>query len=387
MEGFTRSISDKIISKTTSTNINTIKRMIFTYIDVNSDVLSETGLYKLVFSEIEQMKLFKLYGLTPKDIKDFVTKSEYIDKKWAIGANPYNLLIGSIITYLLITETTTNKNREMVNLLTLYLMLKLYPSRFHNFFKHGVIREVMEYTANNLSYKFSLKTEGGLLNTFKSMVNPLIDNHLERLKTATDKTLVDFINDTHNRINSLVKKVAHEYYENHKSGKYLNNQKDEETEDKKITADNIQFIINRATNKISGLLSVNGPEDKYIKTSASYGQISYSSLLVAVTQLYQKKKENIPKIIELIISVYAILSPQMTERELHSKKFLLESLKIYKKNNTNDKKIIEIKNILDEWLKECSTFYLKCNREATLNNFKRALYIYFLFIIMDYSAR
>ena len=366
MKEFSTYMEDHIMKLLNTSNITVINRLIHSYIDMNNEILSEAGLYKLVFSELEQNKLFRLFKTSPQELKVEIKKSEYIDPKWNIGANPYNLLIGAIVRALLIIDE--KKHQKTIENLTTYLLLKLYPSRFANSFPNGVIRQVMEYTVNHMSYKFALKEAGTLLGAVKAMALPLIENFRERLKKLDDKNLVDFVNDAHNRMNSFVKKIAEVYYEVHKSGKYLNTQQDQEDEDTMVKADNVQFIINRIQLKVTN-------------------QISSASLLVAVDQLYRKKVDEIPNMVELILSVYSLVSPNMTEREINSKKFLYESIRVYKKNNTNDTKIIKIKEILDTWLKECSDFYLKCNREATLNNFKRALYMYFLFIIMVYSGR
>ena len=385
MKEFSTYMEDHIMKLLNTSNITVINRLIHSYIDMNNEILSEAGLYKLVFSELEQNKLFRLFKTSSQEIKAEVKKSSYIDPKWNIGANPYNLLIGAIIRALLIIDE--KKYQKTIENLTTYLLLKLYPSRFANSFPNGVIRQVMEYTVNHMSYKFALKEAGTLLGAVKAMALPLIENFRERLKKLDDKNLVDFVNDAHNRMNSFVKKIAEVYYEVHKSGKYLNTQQDQEDEDTMVKADNVQFIINRIQLKVTTQINANGVEHKLVNSAASYNQISSASLLVAVDQLYRKKVDEIPNMVELILSVYSLVSPNMTEREINSKKFLYESIRVYKKNNTNDTKIIKIKEILDTWLKECSDFYLKCNREATLNNFKRALYMYFLFIIMVYSGR
>ena len=51
--------------------------------------------------------------------------------------------------------------------------------------------------------------------------------------------------------------------------------------------------------------------------------------------------------------------------------------KIYSKSNVNDKSIITIKELLDKWLKENCEQYSKTERVATLNNYRKAMYLFF----------
>ena len=74
-----------------------------------------------------RIKLFRLFKTSSQEIKAEVKKSSYIDPKWNIGANPYNLLIGTIVRALLIIDE--KKYQKTIENLTTYLLLKLYPSR------------------------------------------------------------------------------------------------------------------------------------------------------------------------------------------------------------------------------------------------------------------
>ena len=79
--------------------------------------------------------------------------------------------------------------------------------------------------------------------------------------------------------------------------------------------------------------------------------------------------------------VLFLTSSQNTAAEIRSNKFIIEALQIYKKANTSDKNINEIKSYLDKWLAAYSERYKKSNRVATLNSFRRALYTFFVFTI------
>ena len=67
--------------------------------------------------------------------------------------------------------------------------------------------------------------------------------------------------------------------------------------------------------------------------------------------------------------------------QVKSSEFLIECLAIYKKSNTIDKNITRVKKLLEKWLNMYSEKYKKSNRVATLNNFKKALYTFFVITI------
>jgi hypothetical protein len=98
----------------------------------------------------------------------------------------------------------------------------------------------------------------------------------------------------------------------------------------------------------------------------------------------EKSPSEIRELINLILQVY-LFDDKNSVDEIRSKKFIVHAIDLYKKSNTNDELVIKIKSILDQWLKENSDNYAKTQRKATLTNFRRALYYFFIFTIQNYS--
>ena len=73
-----------------------------------------------------------------------------------------------------------------------------------------------------------------------------------------------------------------------------------------------------------------------------------------------------------------------TEKDIKSWNFITYSFNVYKKSNTNDESIIEIKKVLDRILTKYSPNYIKTNRIATKIQFRRALFMYIILIIQKY---
>lgn len=352
------------------------------YIDMNQEILANNGLYKqLLINETEQSKLYINMRITPRFVRECLKQSQYINSEWYVVSNPFNLLLTALAHKALV-----DNNLELANTYTLYMAFKLYASKFSRQFPKGVLPNIMTYTVNNLSYKYLLKTEGTLIGALKVTVKSAIENYKARLLEGTDKSVADFINGVDNRISDFVKNIADEYYTAHKSGKYLNYEEDKISDDKYHMADNNQFMITRVTDKVTQKITSNGIDMRLIKIAAAVGGISEPALMSAIGNILEVKLLDIRDLIEKMVSIYVINTPGCVEKEISTKKFFAETMKLYKKNNTNDPNILKVKEIIHDWLLECSEQYKKTNREATLNNFKRTIYVYFIFCVQVYSA-
>ena len=74
------------------------------------------------------------------------------------------------------------------------------------------------------------------------------------------------------------------------------------------------------------------------------------------------------------------------QASINSTELLIYSLETYKKSNTTNTNVVKIKNILDKWLSMYSETYAKTNRIATMNTFRKSLYMFFIFTIQKTSV-
>ena len=58
---------------------------------------------------------------------------------------------------------------------------------------------------------------------------------------------------------------------------------------------------------------------------------------------------------------------------------------IYKVSNSKSPQILRIKQILDNWIHNYGSKYIRLNREATLINFRKAIYIYIVNSIIKFA--
>jgi hypothetical protein len=353
-----------------------LKKAVGEYLDRNSEKLTTIGpIYRVIFSDNDIQKLYQAAEVDPNEIKAILKKNPNIKGQWKIMNNPFNSTIALAIRYY-----EMKKNDDMVNTLLIYLTMSMYPSLHHKYFQFEPNEQVMNYTINNLSNKFKIKQLGTIYAALVDTTQGSYRLHKQRIIRGTDKEIVDFIMDVKTRLNSLLKKLAIEFYRNREQNLYLNTDEDNYDEDNYHEADSNTYAIERVTNNVTLKLVVDGPNMKNVQLAAKSCQVSVSELRNYVnTMVTSENREEIRSVVESILFLY-LFDDQNTVREINSTKFLMYCLETYKKSNTTDKNIIRIKHILDKWLEDLGT-YKKTQRLATINNFRRALFLFFVISI------
>lgn len=361
-------------------NTQKLRIAISNFLDRNNEKLATIGpLNQIIFLGDDIDILYKCIEVEPQFIKDIIKKSSTIKSNWQIMNNPFNSAIAMAIRYYKLS-----KNEDMVQILLIYLTMSMYPTLFFKYFKYGANENVMNYTINNLSNKFKIKQLGTIYAALIDTTKVCYDSNNDKLIRGNDKDIIDFIMDEKTRLNSLLRKISNEYYTNKEQGKYMNSDSDCYDEDNYHEADSNSYAIERITNDIVLQLTVNGPSISLVNIAAKMSQVSVSELRNYVnTMVINGNREEIKTIVECILFLY-LFDSQNTIQDLNSNKFLFYCLEVYKKSNTTDENIIKIKKILDGWLEYLGT-YKKTQRLATINNFRRALFIFFVLTIMHHS--
>ena len=363
------------------TNITKYEKLISSFIDRNGDALSAIGPTKMIlFTDRDMAPVFDIAGTTPTEVKTIKNKSPDIKSSGQILNIPFNSLMSMVVRYFSIT-----KNEKLLNLSILYLGLSMYPSIYTKYFKFEPNENIMNYTINNLSKRFKLKRSGNLMVTIGDTCNGAYELHKNGIVKGDDKDIVQFILAIKTRFNNMIKKIANEFYINHKEGNYLNTELEINEEDQFREADSSIYLINRLTENVTLKLIIEGPPIKLINFAAKTNQVSVNELRNHVTNMINDThKDDIKKIVESILFLYLFNSKNKAE-EINSDKFLIYCLDIYKRSNTTDKNIIEIKKIIDSWLDELGV-YKKTQRLATINSFRKAIYTFFVMSIMYFNT-
>lgn len=352
--------------------------IVASYVDRNVNRLSTAGPSKrTLFSDMERNKVYDLINFDPKICKAIVKQSNYIKASWKIVNDPFNLVMMMILRY-----AKLNQLDQINQLAVTYLTLSMYPSLHYKYFKFEPNEAIMRYTINNLSNKFKVKQVGNILQALVDTTALADKTYDKNIRHANDKELTDYINAYKTRLNSLIKKIRDAFEKDYRSGNYMNTERDNEDENDFKTSDSNSLLIQRIVDQVVLKLSVNGPDSRIVDISAKMNQVSVNETRNTLNQLTQNKDEsvNIRALCESILYLY-LFNGENHVNDLNGSKFLTFCLAVYKKSNTNDENVIKVKSILDTWIEKYSETYRKTQRVATLNNFRRALYTFFVFTL------
>lgn len=348
------------------------------YIDRNSAKLSSIGPSKRpIFSDADRAHVYNMFDINPAEIKEVTKKSNYINTSWKIVTDPFNLTMMMLIRFCKI-----KKLEELCTFCITYLTLSMYPSLHYKYFKYEPNDAIMQYTINNLSAKYKIKSAGTIMKALVETTMTSDATYTKNIIDGNDKHLTDYINAYKTRMNSLMKKIRDAFEVNYREGKYLNQETDNEAEDSFQRSDSNSYLISRITDKVYLSLSVSGPNMKMVQIVSKMNEVSVNETRNTINKLCTEKAEaeNIKSLCESILYLFLFDGNNRIE-DLGGNTFLVFCLTLYKKSNTNDKNIINIKSILDTWIKKYSVAYRHTQRVATLNSFRRALYTFFVLTI------
>lgn len=353
--------------------LNELKRHIAEYIDRYSDVLSDIGMSKKIFFlNGDKEILFKTSGLTDKQIKDIIKQSPFIKNNWKILNESHHIAATLIIRNLLL-----NKNKKDAELVAIYYGMYFYVLRYAQYFPYGANENIMNYTINNLTNKYKIKQEGSLYKAIASIITVSHNTYTDELIRGKDEDIGKYVMALRTRINDFIKNIKNEYNKNHSKKNFLNIDSDDESDENYHISDNTSYAVERIANAALMNNVTYGADIELASLAANAGGVSKNEIRNVVLKIVDEETDDVLKLFKLILQIYLVDNDNDID-DINGQKFVVKSLELYKKTNTNDDSIKQIKDILDKWLNKYSISYRKTNRKPTLSNFRKAIYIYFV---------
>lgn len=361
-------------------NIMKYTRIIGTFIDKNHELLSDIGPTKIIlFTDYEKNQIYNLIDITPKVVKDAKNKSKDIKSTGLNLADPFKPLMAMIVRYF-----STHNDEKTTRMSVFYLGCSLYPSLFTKYWKFTPNEKVMQYTINHLSNKYKIKQLGSLMATLDDLCWGAYLLHKDGIDKGFDKAVVDFILSMQTRLNSFLKQLANEWYINYQSGNYLENEFESSDDDNFREADSTAHVIERIVDNVALKLIIEGPPMKMVTLAANQNKVSVNELRNYLTSMINNQNiAEVKSVIEAILTLF-LYDDHNSSRDINSDKFLFYCIDTYKRSNTTNDNVVHIKKILDVWLERVELFK-KTNRPATINDFRRALYMFFVMAIQYYN--
>ena len=112
--------------------------------------------------------------------------------------------------------------------------------------------------------------------------------------------------------------------------------------------------------------------------------ISANELRTAVQYIHDDAKSTSLRIFyQSIFTAFFNDYPDAKSDDIQSMKFLASANAIYKKGNSKDPSIMNIKKISHDWLNHGSAVYKATSRVATQNLYRKAVYLYFVMLVSN----
>lgn len=353
--------------------LNKLDLAISKYMDRNVEQLWDTGLTKKIFFlETDKEAIYDACGLDKNKIKQTIKLSPYIKSSWKILNEPLNTAAILALRYF-----AKKGDKKHLELFLIYYSSYFYATIHYKYFRFEANKNIMDYTINNLTKKFKIKQYGSVYETIKNTALTSHETYLDELLRGEDGDFAKYVSALKTRLNDVVKNVKNEYEKNREAEKFMNYDEDDYSEDNYHIANNTSYIVRNVTQAAVIKLNTYGADMRLASLAAQLSQVSKNEIRNVITHLSDNDTKEITRLCEIIIQLFLEDGTNSSE-DIRSKKFLAKCLEIYKKSNTNDKIILEMKNILDKWLQKNSAKYRQINRPATLSNFRKAIFIYFV---------
>ena len=357
------------------------KKLVNDFISNRADALYDTvPCDRLLCSEAEMDKLFDVLKIKKSDATAAISQTYYGEVK---NFNPlaakheFTITQLLVIRYFLLEKMTKEAELAIIHL---SFSGKFYPSVHYRSYPTVVpVRHVMEYVVNNcLSKKYDLTTFGSVLGAVKSVGLTWVETYEKKLRDLTDEDVVYLVLQLHSRIGSFIKNIATEYYEAYENKDlYIAYASDSYDEDDFHLADNDTLKIGKIVEKTTNHINSVGVDYRICKL-CSTTDITPNEVK-AVIESIVGNKENIYTIKELI-SIMVSLYFASGEKEVSDIKFITYT--IAPKPNAKQTEILRMKEIIENWLCESGTAYMRRrSRIATRNAYERAVRMYFALAI------
>lgn len=388
-DSFTYIIKDELYPKidavlSTDQGKRNFNNIIGRYVSRNNDKLTTSGpQYLIPFTMKDKQEYFDLFSVSDTEVAalvDKITKQVNDKANWRLFKN--NPIF--FIFYCCIRYATLAKDAKLLNSALIAMALSVYPSIFAKYFRYEPNPNIMQYTIDNLSNRFIIKKSNHIFGTLTYSIQSSWKFHEKDFSRGADQDVIRFIQRIRNDQNSLLKKIANAYQTNYKKGLFVTTQVD--AYDDNINVDNVNNTnkVEALSNKIVLSMLTNGVDLRIADFASNAAQVSKLDLRNYISLIInEKESETMKEFISSILFLYLYTDSHEPD-EIRSKEFIGYALQLFKKTNSKDKNVTNIKTTLDKW-GTSSGIYRKFSRSATRVDYTKAIFMYFILSIQMYS--
>lgn len=366
----------------TPATVKTLTSQISAYVDRNSEILLSLDLsQRYSFGDSDRQIVYQTLGITEDQLEQAIKASKFINKSNKIQSNTFYVACILLMHFLL-----KKKYEKEAKLVMSYMSLMMYTSIHKGFFKYNINKQIMDYTIAHLDQSFSIRTSSSLFDFLQTNAMTTFDTYQSRIVKCDDRDITYVTDALWVRIKQKIRKIANAAYTNYQQGNYLNSDQDSYVEGDYHEIDNNAFVIERLVNKIYLRLLNHQYDDRFIKYAITRSDTSYQKLKNLIDDIIGDDDTNsVRTYISLCIEYF--LETSGKGFEYIPRGDFISYMKSAYASNTENQKMIRVKDYLDVWLQEHMTIVGRSNYGKTAKqSYRKALYMFFIFII-NYIAK
>lgn len=369
-------------------------RHIAAYRDRNIEVLSSPYLLGYtIFSAADRKVVFDVCGIREEevdkeikqlkqDIKDGCIKNNY-----TVPASLFeNVESFRVILLLMMRYCLERGDTAKLDELCAYTGYSMFYTLFHNSFRLGIVRkETMIYTITSMSKKHIIRKLESVDGMLTYGISLCVKTYDQRIMDCTDDDIVYVIGQWKSRLRGYFVGIAKLYFPNDakkeaifSSTEKVDSEDGTDFVDRSSKSGNVERLAQQYTQRF-----FQKPiDDQIISMCSQLNSVSRQEIKTALTTL-RSDKAHISEMQTFYQSIFFLYIQDAGEDDtnVHTKKFIATLNNYFKKGNSKEPNICHIKEMLGRWLEATSPAYREATSGSTINNFKKAIFQYFVLIV------
>lgn len=356
--------------------LSNITKGIGLFIDKNSGILMTLNLSdRYSFNDIDRRLLYDNIGVSEEQMIAEIQNAKDIPKVNQIKSNPFYCACILTMCTLLKQKKEADAKKIMV-----YMSLNMYTSLHRGFYKYKNNPKIMNYTIAHLDNSFLIRQMSSLLQWLDNNASTTFDTYKDRIIKCQDNDITWVINALWDRLKGKLRKISNAYYNNWKSGNYLNEDDDSYSETDYHEMDNNSYAINRLVTK-TYIKLINHQYDKvFLKYSVTRSDTSLQKLTNLVNDIIDSDEGTLKTYLSSCIEYFLMLSGKTFDYIGRGE--FISYMKAAYASNSDNKQMVAIKKTLDNWLDENIVVVGRQNYGKTARlGYKKSVYMFFNFIL------
>lgn len=353
------------------------------YADRNGDILMTLDMSKRYsFGDMDRALIYDTTGISEAEVTDAIKQTKDIYQSNRVQTNPFYILCTLLSGYYL-----SKNDARSAQMVWTYMTLQMYVSIHKGLYQYGCNYEIMAYTIAHLDNTFSIRDFPSIFAFIQDNSKTVLETYKNRLVRCTNKDITWVIDANWTRMKGKMKKIAARFYDNHKSGRYLNADSDSYDSEDFHQMDNQSFATDRLVNKVYIRLINHQYDRRFIKYSMSGSETSYNKILTLIEDIIDADGENgtMRGLIDDMIKFY--LTQAGKPASYLGKGDFIAYMKTAFASNTAAHEMSRIKGTIDSWLNQFMFKYGRANYGKTVQiMYRRVIYMFFVFVI-NYEAK